>query len=276
MPHKTKSKSGFWKLAIALAIALAITSLLGYGVIIEPRWVVVTPLQKQVGLKGATFKIAQLSDLHLSGMGATEEAALRHLKALQPDLILLTGDVIGDRHALPALEDFLKSLPDAIKVAILGNWEHWSGVDLQQLSALYKRHQVRLLVNECMPLVVNGVNLSLAGLDDYTAGQPDLVRTLQQCTQGAPIIMAQHSPGMFDEAPSPELGQIAYSLAGHTHGGQVAVGKHALFTPRGSGWYVAGSYPTAWGDLYVSRGIGTSMIPLRIGARPEMVLLELR
>lgn len=209
MPHKKKPRSGLWKLAIALAV----TSLLSYGLIIEPRWVVVTPLQKQVGLKGATFKIAQLSDLHLSGMGATEEATLNHLKALQPDLIVLSGDVIGDRHALSALEDFLKSLPDAIKVATLGNWEHWSGSDLQHLSALYKRHQVRLLVNECMPLVVNGVHLSLAGLDDYTAGKPDLVGTLQQCTQGAPIIMAQHSPGMFDEAPSPELGQIAYSLA---------------------------------------------------------------
>ncbi len=272
MAHTTQPQRSFWKWAIALAMAL----LLGYGFIIEPRWVVVTQLQKQVGLKGATFKIAQLSDLHLSGLGPVEEATLNHLKALQPNLILLTGDVIGDRHALPALDDFLKSLPDAIKVAILGNWEHWSGTDLQQLSALYKRHQVRLLVNECMPLVVNGVQLSLAGLDDYTAGQPDLVRTLQQCTPGAPIIMAQHSPGLFDEAPSPELGQIVFSLAGHTHGGQVAVGKHALYTPRGSGRYVAGSYQTAWGDVYVSRGIGTSVMPLRIGARPELVLLELR
>jgi predicted MPP superfamily phosphohydrolase len=172
--------------------------LLGYGFIIEPRWVVVTQLQKQVSLKGATFKIAQLSDLHLSGIGATEEAALKHLRALHPDLILLAGDVIGDRHALPELDAFLEGFPDAIKVAILGNWEHWSGTDLQQLSALYKRHQVRLLVNECMPLVVNSVHLSLAGLDDYTAGEPDLVRTLQQCALGAPIIMAQHSPGLFD------------------------------------------------------------------------------
>lgn len=272
MAHTTKPRRGFWEWAIALAMAL----LLGYGFIIEPHWVVVTQLKKQVGLKGETFKIAQLSDLHLSGMGATEEATLNQLKALQPNLILLTGDVIGDRQALSELDDFLKRLPDVIKVAVLGNWEYWSGTDLQQLSALYKRHQVRLLINECMPLVVNGVQLSLAGLDDYTAGHPDLVRTLQQCTQGAPIIMAQHSPGLFDEAPSPELGHIAYSLAGHTHGGQVAFGKHALFTPRGSGLYVAGSYKTAWGDLYVSRGIGTSMMPLRIGARPEIVLLELR
>jgi hypothetical protein len=272
MAHKTKPRRGIWQLAVALSV----TILLGYGFIIEPRWVMVTQLQKQVSLKGATFKIAQLSDLHLSGMGTTEKATLNHLKALQPDLILLTGDVIDDRHALSALDEFLKNLPNVTKVAILGNWEHWSGTDLQQLSALYKRHKVRLLVNECMPLMVNGVQLSLAGLDDYTAGLPDLVRTMQQCTQGAPILMAQHSPGMFDEAPSSELGQIAYSLAGHTHGGQLAIGNHALFTPKGSGRYVAGSYKTAWGDLYVSRGIGTSMMPLRIGARPEIVLLELK
>jgi len=272
MANKTKPRRGFGKLVIALTMFL----LLGYGFNIEPRCVVVTQIQKQVGLKGATFTIAQLSDLHLSRMGATEEATLSHLKAMQPDLILLSGDVIGDRHALPELDAFLKFMTDAIKVAILGNWEHWSGTDLQELSALYERHQVRLLVNECLPLVVNGVPVSLAGLDDYTTGKPDLELTLKQCTQGAPIIMAQHSPGLFDETPSPELGQIVYSLAGHTHGGQVAIGKHALFTPRGSGRYVAGSYQTAWGDLYVSRGIGTSMIPLRIGARPEIVLLELR
>ncbi len=68
MAHKTKPKREFWKLAIALTLTL----LLGYGFIIEPRWVVVTQLQKQLGLKGATYKIARLSDLHISGMGATE------------------------------------------------------------------------------------------------------------------------------------------------------------------------------------------------------------
>ncbi len=272
MTNKTKPRRGFWKLAIGLTIVL----FLGYGLIIEPRRVVVTQLQKQVGLKGATFKIVQLSDLHLAGMGTTEEATLNHIKALKPDLILLSGDVIDDRKNLPELDAFLKTMPAVIKVATLGNWEHWSGTDLKQLSALYKRHQVRLLVNQCLPLVVNGVHFSLAGLDDYTAGEPDLIRTLQQCTKEAPIIMTQHSPGLFDEAPSPELGQIVYSLSGHTHGGQLAMGKHAFFTPRGSGRYVAGSYQTAWGDLYVSRGIGTSVIPLRIGARPEIVLLELK
>jgi predicted MPP superfamily phosphohydrolase len=221
MASNAQLKPLFWKLVIASTFIL----LLSYGFIIEPRWVLVSTLQKQVGLKGQTFKIAQLSDLHLSGIGDAREATLKHIKAIQPNLIVLSGDVIDNRNALPVLEEFLNGMPAAIKVATLGNWEHWSGIDLKQLSAIYKRHQVKLLVNECLPLVVNGVHLSLAGLDDYTAGQPELVRTLQQCTQGAPIIMVQHSPGMFDEEPSPDLGQIIYSLAGHTHGGQVAIGN---------------------------------------------------
>ena len=109
MANKTKPRRGFGKLVIALTMVL----LLGYGFIIEPRSVVVTQIQKQVGLKGATFTIAQLSDLHLSGMGATEEATLSYLKTMQPDLILLSGDVIDDRHALPELDAFLKfMLPD--------------------------------------------------------------------------------------------------------------------------------------------------------------------
>jgi len=62
-------------------------------------------------------------------------------------------------------------------------------------------------------------------------------------------------------------------LAGHTHGGQLAVGKHALYTPRGSGSFVAGWYQTQWGVLYVSRGVGTSVLPMRLGARPELAII---
>ena len=118
---------------------------------------------------------------------------MNHLKAIQTDLILLSGDVIDDRNTLPELEAFLKGLSTAIKVATLGNWEHWSGADLKLLSALYKRHEVKLLVNECLLLVVNGVHFSLAWLNDSTARQPDLIQTLEQFTQGEPIILTQNS-----------------------------------------------------------------------------------
>ncbi len=246
-----------------------------YSFFVEPSWVDITHISKNIGLKGDRFRIAQLSDLHISKIGATEKNTLIALDEIGPDLILLSGDVIDNPRNVEHLEFFLKSLPKVIKIAILGNWEHWSGIDLAKLQDLYKRNDVVLLINSCIPLVKNSVQFSLAGLDDFTAGKPKIENTLRKCSFGYPIIVAQHSPAMFDEDPSPELGKIIFNLAGHTHGGQIAIGQYAIFTPRGSGRFVAGSYRTKWGDLYVSRGVGTSVIPLRLGARPEIVVLDL-
>ena len=189
---------------------------------------------------------------------------------------MLSGDVIDRHDSLPALKSFLTQLPPAIKFAILGNWEHWSGVDLDALAALYAENNVTLLINQCVSLSQQGIRLSIAGFDDYTAGQPDVDRALRGCSKDEPIIIAEHSPGLFDEPPSPEMPKPAFSLAGHTHGGQLAIGNKAIFTPPGSGRFVAGWYTTPWGELYVSKGIGTSVLPLRIGARPEISIFEIK
>lgn len=247
-----------------------------YGGFVEPRWIEVTYSSLNVGLYGKTIKLAQLSDLHISKIGTTERKTLEHIKMLQPQIILLSGDVIDRHDSLPVLKSFLTQLPPAIKVAILGNWEHWSGVDLKALAALYAENDVTLLINQCASLSLEGIRLSIAGFDDYTAGQPDVDRALRSCNREDSIIIAEHSPGLFDEPPSPDMPKPAFSLAGHTHGGQLAVGSKAIFTPPGSGRFVAGWYQTAWGDLYVSKGVGTSVIPMRIGARPEIAVFEIK
>lgn len=262
----------FLKFTALLALLLPV----GYGLLIEPHWVEVTRWQRQVGLGGKSLKIAQLSDLHISKIGETEQQTLTKLKEIKPDLILMTGDVIDQKDSLPALDAYLKQLPPAIKVAILGNWEYWSDVNLKSLATLYKENDVTLLVNDCLSLAGRGVRLSIAGLDDYTAGQPDVDRALRGCSREDPIIIAEHSPGLFDEPPSPEMPKPAFSLAGHTHGGQLAIGNKAIFTPPGSGRFVAGWYTTPWGELYVSKGIGTSILPMRIGARPEISIFEIK
>jgi len=84
--------------------------------------------------------------------------------------------------------------------------------------------------------------------------------------------LLQHSPGFFENT---ELGtqRFALCLSGHTHGGQIAIFGWAPWTPPGSGSFVAGEYMTRLGRLFVTRGIGTSVIPLRIGARPEIVFV---
>jgi len=73
-----------------------------------------------------------------------------------------------------------------------------------------------------------------------------------------------------------EREKLAFSMAGHTHGGQIAIANKAIFTPPGSGRFVAGWYMTPWGELYVSKGVGTSVLPMRIGARPEIAVFEMK
>lgn len=265
-------QSHIWKVISFVAVVV----LLFYGFFIEPQRIEVIKWSRQVGLGGMTLNIVQLSDLHISEIGQTERKTLEQLKLLKPNIILLSGDVIDHRDSLHALNSFLSDLPPSIKIAILGNWEYWSGVDLNALTAIYEKNDVTLLVNQCISLLNTGLRLSVAGFDDYTAGQPDFDLTFRQCGKEDQIIIAEHSPGLFAENPPTTLKKIAFSMAGHTHGGQFAIGKKALITPPGSGRFVAGWYQTEWGDLYVSKGIGTSVIPMRIGTRPEITVFELK
>ena len=86
--------------------------------------------------------------------------------------------------------------------------------------------------------------------------------------------MASHCPALFDDLPVAPLTK-AVMISGHTHGGQIAPFGKALVTPKGSGSYVHGRYQRHGHTLFVTSGIGTSGVPLRIGAPPEILVLDL-
>jgi len=256
------------------ASLVAITALI-YSLLIEPQWIEVTRHSKDIGLGVGEITIAQVSDLHTSSFGSVEKNTLTALREVRPDVIVITGDAIDERGSLPALDSFLKQLPNAVKIATLGNWEYWAEVDLEELRDVYSKNGVTLLVNDCMTVSAKGAVINVIGLDDYTAGRADLSLAVGRCEVEHPIVLATHSPGLFDKTPPIPTESISLVLAGHTHGGQLAFGKQALYTPRGSGSFVTGWYQTQWGDLYVSRGVGTSVLPLRLGARPELPAFHL-
>lgn len=256
------------------ASLVAITALI-YSLVIEPQWIEVTRHSKDIGLGAGEITIAQVSDLHTSSLGRAEKNTLTALREVHPDVIVITGDAIDEKSALSALDTFLGQLPPSQKIATLGNWEYWADIDLKQLRDVYRKNGVTLLVNDCMTISAKGIAINVVGLDDYTAGSPDLRLATGRCEVAHPIVLVTHSPGLFDKTPPIPTESIALVLAGHTHGGQLAVGKHALYTPRGSGSFVAGWYESQWGDLYISRGLGTSVLPLRFGARPEVGIFRL-
>jgi predicted MPP superfamily phosphohydrolase len=225
-----------------------------------------------------SFRVVQLSDLHLQRFGEAEKSIVTQVQTLQPDLVVLTGDAIDRADALPVLKDFLAALGSIHVVAVPGNWEHWSGVDFPALIALFAdQPNGRFLFNERVSFTSGNRKIHLIGLDDFTAGQPD-ERLLSQAMSDDVTVLVQHSPGFF-EVPevNRRMSQQRFSLclSGHTHGGQVSFGSWAPFTPVGSGRFVAGFYDVPSCRLYVSRGLGTSVLPLRWGAAPEIAVFDL-
>lgn len=248
-----------------------------YATLIEPNWIQVSPIKVGEEVGAESIKIAHLSDLHLSSFGYRERYVLEISKELQPDVVVLSGDIVEAPQKLSVLDQFLSSLSGRIKVAVLGNWEHWGDVDLNALRSLYEARGVDLLVNEVKEYRLrSGKTLTVAGLDDSTGGRPNVEVLKRLEGKDGMRLVIQHSPGWFDRA---EVGnrsrKFDLCLSGHTHGGQVTLFGLPVWTPRGSGSYVAGLYQTSVCPLYVSRGVGTSILPIRFFSRPEMPILHL-
>jgi predicted MPP superfamily phosphohydrolase len=180
------------------------------------------------------------------------------------------------------LQSFVDDLGTIPIFAVPGNWEHWSDVEFSSLRAVIERRPGnQLLLNEQASFAKEKQTVQLIGLDDFTAGNPDLSlleRMKYLRNKSASTVILEHSPGFFD---LPEvrkiMGQDKFTLclSGHTHGGQITIAGWAPFTPRGSGKFVAGFYDIPGCRLYVSRGIGMSIISARLGSRPEIAVFDL-
>ena len=250
------------------------------GLLIQGAWVATAQvevthhkLQAQSD-KGPAIKVVQLSDLHIQRMGAIEHSVLNQVKQIAPDLVVFTGDMLDRPEALDALMAFCSGLGPVPKIAVLGNWEHWSDVNLLALKQGLEAHGGTLLVNEKLDIRLSGRVLQVLGLDDFTASAPN-AGLLETLSPGASLVL-QHSPGWFQSADVVERKwQATLCLSGHTHGGQLTLFGLPLWLPRGSGGFVAGSYDLASCSLYVSRGVGTSVLPWRLGARAEIAVFEL-
>jgi predicted MPP superfamily phosphohydrolase len=262
-----------WGLLV-LAVALA---LLLYAWAIEPYWIEVTHHQVTAPLD-APLLVAHLSDMHLYGVGRRERTLLALLEREKPDLIVITGDSVidGDLLAPVREEDDLvyeraAAMFDRLHAplgvwAVRGNWENVRR--LRHEDAFYARHGIRLLVDEAREV---RPGFWIAGLDDIQS-DPDLAATARAIPPGAFVLALFHSPAYFDAI----AGRWPLALAGHTHGGQVRPPLVPPFwLPAGSGRYLAGWYQAPGSRMYVSRGVGTSTLPVRFLCRPELAMIRI-
>lgn len=281
MPLQMPTKKTKPLLYLALAVLATLVAIAIYGLWIEPNQFVVTrqtvtPAQTE---QTATLKLVQISDLHLKQFNQRAEQVAVKINQLKPDLIVLTGDILDKAEQLPGVERFLDRLPAATPTySILGNWEYWSGVDLEQLKQVYANHNIRLLVNATAVHRFGEQKILISGIDDLV-NQPNLSKALQGIKPQLNHLLLAHAPAYRDSFSADEIKLLdtykpQLMLSGHTHGGQIVLGSWVPLRPPGSGKYVSGWYRQGIVPLYVSRGLGASVLPFRLGAVPEISYFE--
>jgi len=255
------------RIVTALVLA-ALVLFFAYSLWIEPFRVEVVHTSVQ-GNVATPLKIAQLSDLHTHGVGARERQVLDILDDEKPDVIVVTGDSLGGYGGTYAMvAEVFQQLHAPLGVWVVrGNYENWR--QMQHEHSFYANAGVHLLLNSGT-LLRNDV--WLAGVDDPYTGKPSIEGALTGAPPGVYEILLFHSPAYFDRV----AGHVDLCLAGHTHGGQVRPPfLPPLWLPKGCWPYVAGWYEAKGtkSKMYVNRGIGTSLMPIRFNSRPEVTIL---
>lgn len=278
-PHRYK------RLRIALiAIILFGLGLAIWAFFIEPNRLVTR--QQTIAIDRwpsglSDFKIAVLSDIHAGGRFIDEKKLrliVERTNELQPDLIVIAGDYISggrNHHAMdpevfaPILKDFRARFG---VYSVLGNHDWW--FDGERVRRALEANGMKVLENDVAWIETPGGSFWLAGLADLWTRPQYIQQTIAKLPGEEPVIAITHNPDIFPRLPQ----RVSLLLAGHTHGGQVKfpfIGTVVHTTDFGD-HYEAGHVFENGHHLYVTTGIGTSIIPVRFGVTPEIVLLTVK
>jgi uncharacterized protein len=293
------SRRLFLKSLLGSAAALVGSGAYAFG--IEPafrlrvqRYALIPPGWPQ----GFRLKIAVVADIHVGepymGLLRVEEIVAT-TNALDPDVIVLLGDyVAGHRFmtrqiGMSEVAPVLAQLKAPLGIhAILGNHDWWDDRTAQRArrgpiiaARALRQAGIPVLENEAVRLMSGRQPFWLLGLGDQIAyirgkgrfdGADDLPGTLAQVSDDAPAVLLAHEPDIFPKVPA----RVALTLSGHTHGGQVRLFGYSPVVPsRYGNRYAYGHVVEDGRHLIVSGGLGTSILPVRFGVPPEIVLVEL-
>lgn len=220
------------------------------------------------------FKIIHLSDIHHSPFTGLEyiKRVVKVANRFKPDIFLLTGDYVShEREYIAPVAAALAKLKAKYGVhACLGNHDHWTDADL--VTHLFRGEGINMLVNHGFRFEARGASFWLAGVDDYMVGKTDLPAALKGSFPDEMKLLLAHNPLIFREAVR---AGVDLTLSGHTHGGQIKFRDEEKRIWR-TRKLRAGLYERQKSQVYVTRGIGTVVVPMRYGCPPEISVLELR
>jgi predicted MPP superfamily phosphohydrolase len=251
------------------------------GFVVEPRMVDITETTVRVnGLPAAFngFRICQITDVHHSSVVGLEyiKSVVEEANRLRPDLVVLTGDYIdtGKKYMAPCLEALAGAKAKYGTIAILGNHDYFTGKGHGE--EVMASNKIPLLQNSHLLIESKGSALCVAGVADLLEGTPDASVALKGVDPAIPRILLSHHPDYAEALPKGE--RVDLVISGHTHGGQVRLPfGHAPVVPSSYGQKYSGGLVRldSGTQVYVSRGIGVSMIPVRFNCPPELALIKL-
>jgi uncharacterized protein len=274
-PRRPKSR---WRVFFA-TIPVLIAALAIWAFFIEPNRLTVRHQTIQISewpkeLSG--IRIAVISDIHVGSRFIDDDKLrliVRRTNELQPSLIVILGDYITrDTNPPESFAPILKDLNAPLGVySVLGNHDWW--FDGNRVRAALEANGVRVLDDESTELRLQSGSFWLVGLADLWTRPQRIEQTIAQIPHGRPIIAITHNPDIFPKVPS----RVQLLLAGHTHGGQVRfplIGTVVQASDYGER-YVRGHVFEQNHHLFVTTGIGTSIVPVRFSVPPEIVMLTL-
>ena len=227
--------------------------------------------------------IVQLSDFHVGftpsfNLRATRKAVDLALAA-KPDLVVITGDFAGGAHNLEGLRrELLRLAPPLGVFGVFGNHDHGdSKAPFVKPTdpAFIERCGVRLLTNEVVTVQCAGAEVQVAGVDDTDGGHDDLPKALSGLDRrpGVLRLLLTHHAKVIKRT---QTGDFHLTFAGDTHGGQICLplpGRRIMLSDLHAE-FAEGAYDVGGRALYVTRGVGTSMLPFRAFCRPEIVVFR--
>jgi predicted MPP superfamily phosphohydrolase len=221
------------------------------------------------------LRVVQLSDIHHSPFTSREqiERAVETANSLRPDIIALTGDYVSKEraYAAPCAELMGRLRARHGVYAVLGNHDHWT--DAALITDLFRAEGISMLVNQGMRFEKDGAAIWLAGVDDTMVGLEDLSLALAGAREDELKLLLAHNPIILRRAARAGVDLV---LSGHTHGGQVSLRPESSASGKPRRRLVKGLAKRGDTQIYVTRGLGTVVLPVRFGCPPEVSLLELR
>lgn len=225
------------------------------------------------------LRLVQLSDIHHGLYMSLEEVdrTVEVANGLKPDLVALTGDfVTNSPNYIAPVARALGRLHAPLGIyAVLGNHDHRVGADA--IEAALSAHDITVLRNRHVAVRRNGCGVTVAGVDDLGYREHDLRLALLGANPDWPTILLCHNPAVLPLAAASGVDLV---VAGHTHGGQVDLPRLRSFA-RARGMALPMRLRHGWDracetQIYISRGIGTVVVPVRWRCPAEIPLLRLQ